>query len=70
TRIEVVAQVDGEEDPLELLQELEAEADPRFTELILPEKVVVKTVEVRVYNLNNDEPAHVHLWELQFHPMR
>ncbi|HSM24710.1 MAG TPA: glycosyltransferase family 39 protein, partial [Anaerolineaceae bacterium] len=46
TRIEVVAQVDGEEDPLELLQELEAEADPRFTELILPEKVVVKTVEV------------------------
>jgi hypothetical protein len=70
TKIEVVARVDGEEALVKLVQELESAADPRFTELILPAKVAVKTVEVRVYNLNNAEPAHVHLWELQFLPMR
>jgi len=26
-------------------------------------------VDVRVTNLNNAEPAHVHLWELQFYPL-
>ena len=70
TKIEVLARVDGENDPIKLEQELEAVADPRFTELELPEMVLIKSVEVRVYNMNNSEPAHVHLWELQFHPLR
>ena len=43
-------------------------SEPRFVELELPEITSVAWVDVRVKNLNNAEPAHVHLWELQFVP--
>lgn len=70
TKIKVLARVDGENLPIKLEQELAAVADPRFTELELPKMVSIQSLEVRVYNMNNSEPAHVHLWELQFHPLR
>jgi len=68
TRIEVRISVDEIEEPLFFMQELDAEADPRWTEIDIQKELLVETVEVMVKNLNNEEPAHVHLWELQFLP--
>ncbi len=68
TRIDVRIWVGGSEEPLSFMQELDSEADPRWTEIDLQKELLVKTLEVRVKNLNNEEPAHVHLWELQFLP--
>ena len=70
TRIEVDVWEVGNENAIELKQELKAEADPRYAEIHLNEKLMVAEVEVRVTNLNNQEPAHVHLWEVQFLPAR
>jgi hypothetical protein len=51
-----------------MLMNLNEASEPRFVELALPESISVAWVDVRVTNLNNAEPAHVHLWELQFVP--
>jgi len=53
---------------LSFMQELDSEADPRWIEIDLQKELLVETLEVQVKNLNNEEPAHVHLWELQFLP--
>jgi hypothetical protein len=70
TRIEVRIPVDESEEPLSYMQELNTQADPRWTEIDFHQELLVESVEVLVKNLNNEEPAHVHLWELQFLPKR
>lgn len=48
---------------------LEAVADPRFVSLPVPNpETLVAALEVRVFNLNHEGPAHVQLWELRFFP--
>jgi len=67
-----LVEVDGwgseQEEPVLLSMEVEEASDPRFIELVLPQSMKIDWVDVRVKNLNNEEPAHVHLWELQFFP--
>lgn len=68
TRIEAdIWQADAME-PIQLTHEVPESADPRFTKLDLPSLTDVAWLEIRVKNLNNSEPAHVHLWEIQFSP--
>lgn len=69
TRVEAQIWADGAEVPIILEVEVKEASDPRFVELDLPEATAVDWAEVRVFNLNNSEPAHVHLWELQFYPL-
>jgi hypothetical protein len=68
TKIEIAVWPDGAEEPIPMLMNLNEASEPRFVELALPESISVAWVDVRVTNLNNAEPAHVHLWELQFVP--
>jgi hypothetical protein len=68
TRVEAQIWADEADAPILLEVEVKGAADPRFVELDLPETTRVDWAEVRVFNLNNTEPAHVHLWELQFIP--
>jgi hypothetical protein len=68
TRVEVQIWADEAQIPIILELEVKEASDPRFMELDLPETTAVDWAEVRVFNLNNTEPAHVHLWELQFSP--
>jgi hypothetical protein len=68
TRVEAQIWADEADAPILLEVEVKEAADPRFVELDLPETTRVDWAEVRVFNLNNTEPAHVHLWELQFVP--
>ncbi len=70
TRIEADLMVTGNQIGLSFSQELEEEANPRYAIMVLGEQYMIDRVEVRVSNLNNDEPAHVHLWEIQFLPDR
>ncbi len=68
TKIEIHVWSDGAVEPIPLLMNLSDDSEPRFVELDLPEMTSVLWVDIRVTNLNNTEPAHVHLWELQFSP--
>ncbi len=69
TRIEAEVWASAAEQPQILILEVEGATNPRFVELYLPEMIPVQQVEVRVINLNNAEPEHVHVWELQFYPL-
>ena len=69
TRVEAELWTEGNETSIVLKQELTEASNPRFIELNLSEPTLVDWAEVRVFNLNNAEPAHVHLWELQFIPL-
>ncbi len=69
TRVEAKIWADGAEVPIILEVEVPEASEPRFVEVDLPETSAVDWAEVRVFNLNNAEPAHVHLWELQFYPL-
>jgi 4-amino-4-deoxy-L-arabinose transferase-like glycosyltransferase len=69
TRIEAEVWAAGEDQPLVLAREVAETSASRLVELDLPEITQVQKVEIRVTNLNNAEPAHVHLWELQFYPL-
>jgi len=69
TRIEAEVWAAGEEQPLLLAYDVAESSASRFVELDLPEITQVEKVEILVTNLNNSEPAHVHLWELQFYPL-
>jgi hypothetical protein len=68
TKIEIEVWPDGADEPIPLLMNLSEASEPRFVELALTEAISVAWVDVRVTNLNNAEPAHVHLWKLQFVP--
>ncbi|PKO04119.1 MAG: hypothetical protein CVU41_18630 [Chloroflexi bacterium HGW-Chloroflexi-3] len=68
TKIEIEVWPDGADEPIPMVMNLNEASKPRFVELALPEMISVEWVDVRVTNLNNAEPAHVHLWELQFYP--
>lgn len=68
TLVEVKAWALEKEEPVSLSMQVAAAPDPRFMELALPKMMKVEWIDVRVKNLNNEEPAHVHLWELQFYP--
>lgn len=68
TRIEIEVWPEGADEPIPLLMNLSEASEPRFVELSLSETTSVTWVNLRVTNLNNAEPAHVHLWELQFAP--
>ena len=68
TRIETEIWKEDTMEPIMLTQEVPEESDPRFTKLDLPSLTDVSWLEIRVRNLNNSEPAHVHLWEVQFLP--
>jgi hypothetical protein len=68
TKIEIEVWPDGAEEPIPMLMNLDEASEPRFVELALPVMISVAWVDVRVTNMNNAEPAHVHLWELQFYP--
>jgi len=68
TKIEIEVWPAGVDEPIPIMINLSENSEPRFVELALPEMTSVDWVEVRVTNLNNAEPAHVHLWELQFDP--
>jgi hypothetical protein len=68
TKIEIDIWPDGTDKPIPLLMNLSEDSEPRFVELDLPEITSVAWADIRVTNLNNTEPAHVHLWELQFNP--
>jgi hypothetical protein len=69
TGIEAEVWAAGADQPLVLALEVGEAINPRFVELDLPKITRVEKVEVRVTNLNNSEPEHVHLWELQFYPL-
>jgi hypothetical protein len=68
TLVEVKAWSPEEGEPVSLSMQVAAAPDPRFMELALPKLMKVEWIDVHVKNLNNEEPAHVHLWELQFYP--
>ncbi len=68
TKIEIEVWPDGAKEPIPMLMNLNEASEPRFVELILQELISVAWVDVRITNLNNAEPAHVHLWEFQFAP--
>lgn len=68
TRITAELWEPGSLEPLILEKELPAASEPRFTELKLAQPKEIAWAEIRITNLNNNEPAHVHLWEVQFQP--
>ncbi|MDO9088197.1 MAG: glycosyltransferase family 39 protein [Anaerolineaceae bacterium] len=68
TLVEVEGWGSEQEEPFSLSMQVEEASDPRFIELVLSQSMKIEWVDVRVKNLNNEEPAHVHLWELQFYP--
>jgi hypothetical protein len=68
TKIEIDVWPDGADEPIPLRMNVSEDSEPRFVELALSETASVAWADIRVTNLNNAEPAHVHLWELQFSP--
>ena len=68
TRIEAQLWQAGTPETTLLTVDLEEEPDPRTTFLTLPQAIQVVKVEIKVYNKNEAEPSHVHLWEVQFLP--
>jgi len=68
TRVEAELWSANTDKPVVLSEEVSETTTPRFLEMDLPQPSQVNRVEIRVFNLNNAEPAHVHLWELQFYP--
>ncbi|PKO14991.1 MAG: hypothetical protein CVU39_13030 [Chloroflexi bacterium HGW-Chloroflexi-10] len=69
TRVEITLyNSDDNQRPFVMAEEIGETPDPRNFLISLPEALLITKAEVRVFNLNNAEPAHVHLWEVEFFP--
>ena len=68
TRIEIDLWQNMNSEPTRYTQDLKENPDPRQTNIVvnLPQRVI--KAEIRVYNENESEPAHVHVWEISFLP--
>jgi len=68
THIEVELWQNMDTEPASYTQDLKENPDPRQTDIFvnLPQPVI--KAEIRVYNENESEPAHVHVWEIRFLP--
>jgi len=68
TRIKMNLWTDMNTAPLPYILELEETPNPRKAQIELNLQQPVIKAEIQVYNGNEGEPAHVHVWEIQFLP--
>jgi len=68
TKIEVDLWISMNTAPVQFVLNLEETPDPRqaLVEVNLQQPVI--KAEIQVYNVNESEPAHVHVWEIRFLP--
>ena len=68
TRIEIDLWQNMDTEPIRYTQNLSEKPNPRQAtiDVNLPQSVI--KAEIRVYNENESEPAHVHVWEIRFKP--
>lgn len=68
TRIELELFTDMNSPPQQLAFSIQEKPSPRDVLLNLNLQQALIKASIRVYNLNEQEPAHVHLWEVRFLP--
>jgi hypothetical protein len=68
TRIEVDLWTSMDTTPAQFVLNLQETQDPRKALVKVNLKQPVIKADIRVYNLNESEPAHVHIWEIRFLP--
>ncbi|NTW42993.1 MAG: hypothetical protein HGB14_00850 [Anaerolineaceae bacterium] len=68
TRIEVDLWTSMDATPSQFVLNLQETPDPRKALIIVNLQQPVIKADLRVYNLNESEPAHVHVWEIRFLP--
>lgn len=68
TKIEIDLWISMNTAPMQFVLNLEETPDPRqaLVEVNLQQPVI--KAEIQVYNVNESEPAHVHVWEIRFLP--
>jgi hypothetical protein len=68
TRIEMDLWTSMDAIPAQFVLNLEETPDPRMALVKVNLQQPVIKAEIQVYNLNESEPAHVHVWEIRFLP--
>ncbi len=66
THVRLMLKIEGQDEALLLQQEYPETPQPRTVMLTLPQPESVLSAEITVKNIDNDERAHVHLWEVEF----